>query len=83
MEEMHKLLKTEEFHQHVHDFIKANLRAYVPGLEMKESVKSIPNEMEIAYSRPPNPDAENYATELASFECHVARAKQLHSCEVH
>jgi len=83
MEEIEHLLKTEEFHQKVKDFIRANLRAYLPGFESADSIKEIPNEVEVAYSRPPNPDSPDYIAEVRHFERHVARAKQLHLCKYH
>ena len=36
-------------------FIRANLRAYLPGLESIEAVNSTENEPDVAYSRPVNP----------------------------
>ena len=63
-------------------YIRANLRAYVPGLDSLQDVKAIPNETEIAYSRPPNPNAPDYKDQLISFERRVARAKQVHTCAV-
>lgn len=53
--ELQELLKTEAFRQKLVNFIRANIRAYSPGLESPESVASIPNEREIGYSRPPQP----------------------------
>ena len=38
---MHKLLKTEEFHMKVKEFIKVNIQAYLPDLETQNSVKAI------------------------------------------
>ncbi|TFY81855.1 hypothetical protein EWM64_g2158 [Hericium alpestre] len=81
-DEMDRLLKSEEFCQRIKDYIDANMRAYLPGFESEENVKSIPNEVEIAYSRPPNPDSPDYKQELKTFELRVARAKQVHSCEM-
>jgi hypothetical protein len=59
-DEMENLLKQEGFRHRVTDFIKSNLRAYLPGLESAESIKNIPNDVEVAWSRPPNPDSVNY-----------------------
>jgi len=80
-DEIHKFLKTEEFRQRVVAYIHANLRAYVPGLDSREDAKKLPNETEIAYSRPPNPDAADYEDQLIALERRVARAKQIHTCE--
>lgn len=79
-EEMNNLLKTTEFKERVLRFIKRNIRAYLPGLESAESVKHIPNESDIAYSRPPDPDAPDYNDLLEDFERRVVRSKQIHTC---
>ncbi len=79
-DEMHDLLKSESFRELIRAYIRANLRAYVPGLESTDSVKNIPNETEIAYSRPPNPDEDDYDNQLVEFEQRVVRAKQVHTC---
>lgn len=81
-EEMHKLLAEAAFRAQVVAYIQANLRAYVPGLDSAASVKQIPNEPEIAYSRPINPDAPDYDAQLANFELRLARSKQVHTCEL-
>jgi len=81
-EEMHKLLQDAEFRARVLAYICANLRAYVPGLDSATDVKRTPNKTEIAYSRPVHPDASNYTAQLADFEQRLARAKQVHTCEL-
>jgi len=77
-DEMSELLKSPEFRDRVVAYIRANLRAYLPGLESRESIKEIPLEKEIAYSRPPNPESLNYKDQLQSMELRLARAEQLH-----
>ena len=59
-EEMTVKLQSTEFRDKVVAFIKANLRAYLPGLESAESVKAIPREKGLAYNRPPDPNDVNY-----------------------
>lgn len=81
MEEMEHLLQQSDFHERVKTFIHANIRAYLPGLESVESVSRIPNEVDVAYSRPPQPGCDGYNEEVAIYERRVARAKQLHTCE--
>jgi hypothetical protein len=58
------LLKSEDFRERMCSYIRANLRAYVLGLESSESVKEIPREDEITYNRPPNPDLPDYEEQL-------------------
>jgi len=58
------------------------MRAYLPGLETAQSIKKIHNEVEVAYSRPPNPKHTDYEKQLCDLERRVARSKNLHTCEV-
>ena len=81
-EEMTLLLKSPEFRNKAASFIRANLRAYIPGLDSVESVKAIPREKDIAYSRPPNPDCDNYDEQLKLFELKLARTEQIHTCKL-
>ncbi|KAJ6518281.1 hypothetical protein C8R47DRAFT_960214 [Mycena vitilis] len=75
------LLKEDSFRARVSAYIKANLRAHLPGLENAQSVKSIPVEKDIAYSRPPNPNASDYDQQLQRFELRLARTEQVHTCK--
>ena len=81
-DEMIELLKTEEFRGRIVKYIRANLRAYIQGLESAESIKQIPKEHDIAYSRPPNPDSPNYEQETKEFELRLARTTQVHTCQL-
>jgi len=78
--EMEILLKQEHFRKQVTDFISANIRAYLPGMESADSISTIPNEVEVAYSRPPNPNAHRYDHLITDMERRVARTKNLHTC---
>ncbi|KAJ8516236.1 hypothetical protein ONZ45_g6447 [Pleurotus djamor] len=80
-DEMLNLLKQESFRNRVKAFITANIRAYLPGLETATSLKTIPNESSIAYSRPPNPGSPTFAEEASAMELRVVRSKQVHTCE--
>ena len=81
MDEMEEFLKDTDFRQRVKDFIKANLHAYLPGFESAESIKEIPNEVNIAYSHPLNPEIADYEEKVMDLERRVARSKNLHTCE--
>jgi hypothetical protein len=78
---MSELLRTEEFRNRVVAYIRANLRAYLPGLESLATIKNIPREKNLAYNRPPNPDSLTYE-DLQELELRLARAEQLHTCQV-
>ncbi|KAJ3538129.1 hypothetical protein NM688_g6564 [Phlebia brevispora] len=79
--EIRQLLHSEAFREKLRAFIHANIRAYVPGLESKESVQEIPNDKDAAYSRPPNPDSANFDMELEAAERKIARVAQIHTCK--
>jgi hypothetical protein len=81
-DEMVECLKSEEFRQRIVSYIRANLRAYLPGLESAESVKKIPMEKDLAYNRPPKPDSIGYDAQLEKFELQLARTEQVHTCKV-
>jgi hypothetical protein len=81
-DEMSELLKSEDFRNRVADYIRANFRAYLPGLETAETINAIPLEKEIAYSRPPDPKSPDYETQLQSRELRLARSEQLHTCKL-
>jgi hypothetical protein len=78
--EINHLLDTPEYRQRVTAYIKENIRAYLPGLESKESIDSMRNESDIAFSRPPNPADVDWKKQVSAFECRVARAMQYHTC---
>jgi len=80
-DEMSALLKTEAFRSCVIAFIRANIRAYVPGFEGGESVKKLPHNNEVSYSRPPAPGSTDYDAQLSSSGVVIARMEQLHTCK--
>ena len=80
-EEIATLLRTDAFRNCVLAYIRANFRAYVPGLESTESIALLPRNNEISYSRPPNPNSEDYNGELQRSELALARMEQIHVCK--
>ena len=80
-DEIMALLKTEAFRNRVLAFIQANFRAHLPGLESAESIAALPHNNEVSYSRPPNPDCEDYNAELQHAELALARMEQVHTCK--
>ena len=80
-EEIAALLRTDTFRERVAAYIRANFRAYLPGLESAESVAKIPHNNEVSYSRPPNPDRIDYDEEISRSELSLARMEQVHTCK--
>ena len=81
-DEMCELLRSEAFRARIVAYIRANLRAYLPGLESAQSIKKLPKEKDIAYSRPPNPTDPEYSDQLRAFELRVACTTQVHTCKL-
>ncbi|KAJ3557094.1 hypothetical protein NM688_g1663 [Phlebia brevispora] len=79
-EDIRSLLRTEAFCEKVKRYIEANMHAYLPGLESKESLEAIPRERDIGYNRPPDPHAPDFEERLRIVELRVARAMQPHDC---
>ena len=79
--ELQALFKMEDFWSRVVAYIKANLHAYLPGLESAHMVWAIPKEKEIPYSQPPNPASPTYAKDLKDMELHLTRVQQVHTCK--
>lgn len=55
------------------------MRAHLPGLT-PETIKQLPKEPELAFSRPPDPRSDTYAQDLADSERRLARSQQEHEC---
>lgn len=80
-DEMVQLLKSQAFRDRILAYIRVNLRAYLPGLESADSIKNIPHQKDVAYNRPPNPDAADYDSQFSSLELILARTEQIHTCK--
>ena len=80
-DEMAVLLQDPAFRECIIAYIQANLWSYLSGLESADSIQSIPIEKDVTYSRPPNPESNNYELLLARDELHLARTEQLHTCK--
>jgi hypothetical protein len=78
---MHNLLKGTTFRERVVEYIRANLRSYLPGLDSAEAVQKIPIEREAACQGPPSPEHPEYDRLLKEEELRLARTEQLHTCK--
>ncbi|KAF8338633.1 hypothetical protein F5887DRAFT_919928 [Amanita rubescens] len=69
-DQIQQALKSKDFRQRMRSYIKANIRAYLPGLEDEQTIKGIPAKADIAFNRPPNPDHVDYdKNRRAPFHC--------------
>ena len=73
--------KDPEFRRRMAEFIKANIRAYLPGFETASSVKGIEKDSEVAYNRPLNLDAVNFEGECRDLETLLVCSEQIHTCK--
>ena len=80
--QMHEMLQDEHFRSRVCKYIDANIHAYIPGGESSTSIKMIQNEVDIGYGRALDPDDTFFSIKNQELEYRVARAKQIHKCEV-
>ena len=74
------MLKGKDFRQRITEYIAANFRAYLSGLESAETVKKIERDREVSFSQPLNPATANYHQEMHSFKLRLARMEQIHTC---
>ena len=80
--QMLELLKSEQFRNRLCQFIRANIRAHVQGLDQSAVEKSVATK-NVAYSRPPAPTSPTLIEELSNLEATVARSTQVHTCSQH
>lgn len=76
------LLKEESFRLRVVNFIKKNLRSHLPGIETEDDLRSVPNNVDVAWSRSPAADIsdQEYNRQRNDLEYRVVHAKQVHTC---
>jgi hypothetical protein len=79
-DEIAAMFQDEMFRKRVVDYIKANVRAYLPGFETASSVKAIPKNSEAGYSRPPVPSACDFEAQRQAKERELVRIEQIHTC---
>lgn len=80
-DEMAALLKTESFRDQICQYIGANLRSHLSAMTSLQEIKAIPRESDLAYSRPPHPDASLFEQEMAELELRLVRSQQVHTCK--
>lgn len=73
-------LQDKEFRHRVAAYVDATMRAHLDKLT-PEHIKSTDRENDLAWSRPPDPDADNYLEQLCDCELRLARAQQVHVCK--
>ncbi|THG97984.1 hypothetical protein EW026_g4134 [Hermanssonia centrifuga] len=81
-DELKDLFKAEAFQTKVKNYIRANIRAYKPGLDSEESIKAILTDPNIGYCRPPDPGSRTYKDDIDQLELRLARSLQVHTCKV-
>jgi hypothetical protein len=79
MHDMHVQLQNGEFRTRIKEYIRQNIRAHVEGLN-EETIRTMPRESNLPYSRPPDPDSSNWNIENQAIERRVVRSQQVHTC---
>nr|GAT45226.1 predicted protein [Mycena chlorophos] len=79
---MKEALSSEIFREKMKSFIRANIRAHLPGTTAKTLLK-VPMAANIAYSRPEDPRLPHYTERAVEMERKVARVQQVHECWPH
>ncbi|RDB28920.1 ATP-dependent DNA helicase RRM3 [Hypsizygus marmoreus] len=78
--EMQSALSSEAFSEKMRNFIKANIRADIDGMDTS-AVKAMPVVPEISYSRPIDPRKPNFEARVTEREHQLARAVQVHATD--
>ena len=76
------LLRQDSFRDKIKEYLSANVRAYLPGMENGESISRTASGRNVAYARPPNPDSTRYASEVRKLETQLACVEQVHACKL-
>lgn len=79
-EEMHHLLQLEAFRERIRAYIRENIKAHLDALS-EDTIRAMPRESELPYSRPPNPDLPDWEAQLKDQECRAVRSQQIHTCK--
>ena len=78
-DKMKELLKTEKFRLRVIDFIKANIKVDVGGMNTQKLIKAH-RDKAVSYSRPEDPRMAEYPYRKREAEKKLVRAVQVHRC---
>ena len=78
-DQMAELLQSPEFRQKIRQYIQVNIRAHLDDLN-ETDIKTMPKEPQLAYSRPLDPEANNWQAASHELERRLVRSQQLHTC---
>src|SRR5258708_15226987 len=77
--ELKCLLETSEFQQRVESYLKSNVHTHFPGIN-RDTIKDIPNESDLMWSQPPNPEDATFNSMCEEMEHHLMQSNQIHTC---
>jgi hypothetical protein len=80
-QKMKELLKGKAFRERVTEFIKANIKADVHGVDSRNLVEK-KRDSGVSYSRPVDPRQHDYTSMKEEAERKLVRAVQLHRCSM-
>ena len=78
-DKMEEMLRSQEFRDKIKRYIHANVRAHLGNLTSAD-MKTMAKEAQLAYSRPPHPDEDNWEEANHLFERRLVRFQQVHTC---
>ena len=78
-DEMAQKLQSEDFRETIRQFIRVNIRAHRDDLN-EVAIKTISKEPQLAYSRPLNPNEDNWEHARSDLERRLVRTQQVHTC---
>jgi Helitron helicase-like domain at N-terminus len=79
-DQMLELLMQPEFHEKVAKYVEFNIRTHLDNFN-EEYVAKSERTKHISYSRPPNPEGNQWKTEMREMERNLARTHQVHICK--
>jgi hypothetical protein len=78
-DEMNNLLQGPSFRQRIITFIQENIRSHLDAFGIDE-IRAMRAETALPYSRPPNPDDNDWLTQVEITERCIVRSHQIHTC---
>ena len=78
-DQMAELLQSADFREKIRQYIRLNIRAHLDDLN-ETDIKTMPKEPQLAYSRPLDPEANNWQAASHELERRLVRSQQLHTC---
>src|SRR5260221_3847190 len=80
-EEIKELFKYGDFWSKIQTYLAHNIQAHFPGIG-RDSLKDIPCEADLAWSRPLDPHSPTFDNDYTDLEGRLMQSNQIHMCHV-